>query len=58
MGLYTSLIGVFLSGRTIRGQIRKVPMLAINGRVENDHTIKRSKVKYYGPPGKEVISEI
>ena len=31
--LYTSLIGAFLSRRTIGGRIRKVPMLAMSGRV-------------------------
>ena len=34
MGLYTSPIGAFLSERTIGEQTRKVPILAIDGRVE------------------------
>ena len=42
MGLYTSPIGAFLSERTIGEQTRKVPMLAISGKMENDHAIKRS----------------
>ena len=42
MGSYSSLIGAFLSERTIGRQTRKVPMLAINGKVEDDHAIKRS----------------
>ena len=57
MSLYTSPIGAFLSERTIGGRTRKVPMLAISGRVENDDTIKRSIVRS-DCPLKGEISEI
>ena len=58
MGLYTSPISAFLSERTIGSRTRKVLMLAISGRVENDNTIKRSVVRSYCLLRKEESSGI
>ena len=51
MGLYTSPIGAFLSERTIGERTRKVPILAISGKVEKkDNTIKRRIVRSHCLP--------
>ena len=53
-----SPIGAFLSERTIGDELGRYLLLAVNGKVENDHAIKRSMGKWYCLPKKEVILEI